>query len=435
MAVRGWGGSLATAIGVAAGAGAAQLGLGYGLGIIAWLPSADAAGEAAWVASLTWSVWIAATSTVVGAICAARLGGVSRPDPADPGAAATPDLAPAPAPLLWRAALAVAGAIGSLVTVVLVAVPARTVARTDLSPQIAAGYAVVGVMTGLLAAFWAISSPAAARNVLGTLAWLWVLAGAVVVDDVVSGGGPATTQLGVWQLTSEAPRFWFRDHLYWPGALLALGSALVIGALAARAAARQPATRVGAAVSGMAGPLLVAAGYVAVAPRLADIRAEQVSAQLVTAYAVIVGVAGSALVAAFAQRSWTRTQRSTASGRPTPAPVGEIPAAAPPSPTAAPDVEVPSPRRTEDGTTPEQTTPDRAAGRDRAEPSPAGEAGDETAGKPAASPDGGTPSGGVEPASDAAGGPAGDSAAPRSDTAPDSARSTSRRGRVSRRTR
>ncbi len=320
MAVRGWRGALATAVGTAAGVGAAQLGLGYGLGIIVWPASGTPADGTAWAGSLTWSLWIAATSTVVGAICAARLGGdPSRPAVAEPGATDTPPVASSSAPPLWRAVLAVAGAIGSLITVVLVAVPARAATGADLpAPQAtAAGYAVVGVMLGLLVAFWAMSVPAVARNVLGTAAWLWSLAVAAVVDDVVSGGGPVATQLGVWQLTSEAPRFWFRDHLYWPGAALTLGSALVIGALAARSAARQPGTLlVGTAVSGMAGPLLVSAGYLAVAPRLADVRAEQVSAYVVAPYAVIAGVAGSALVAALVQRSRVLAQHPAGPGRP-----------------------------------------------------------------------------------------------------------------------
>ncbi|MEE6258553.1 hypothetical protein [Plantactinospora sonchi] len=341
MAVRGWGGSLATAVGVAAGAGAAQLGLGYGLGIVAWLPSTDAVGEATWLASLTWAVWIAATSTVVGAICAVRLG---RPADAPYGAVDPTPASAAPATGLWRAALAVAAAIGGLVTVVLVSVPARTATRADdLSPQtVAAGYAVVGVLIGLLVAFWAISSPAVAGNILGTTVWLWVLAVVAVVDDVLSDGGPLAAQLGVWQLTTDGERFWFRDHLHWPAATLALGSALLIGALAARSAARRPATRVGATISGMAGPALVAAGYFVVAPRLAEIRAEQVSAHLIAPYAVAAGVAGSALVAALAQRA--EALAGTHTGRPrTPAALpGPVTGTPEESEPPAPGVRVPS---------------------------------------------------------------------------------------------
>src|SRR5256885_9633785 len=73
MAARGWGGSIALAVGVAAGMAAAQLGVVYGLGIMAWNASTDPAGESAWLASLAWTTWIAATSTVLGAVVADRL--------------------------------------------------------------------------------------------------------------------------------------------------------------------------------------------------------------------------------------------------------------------------------------------------------------------------------------------------------------------------
>ncbi|MFD0786326.1 hypothetical protein ACFQZ8_20705, partial [Micromonospora azadirachtae] len=73
MARRGWGGSIATAVGVAAGTGAAQLGFGYGLGIINWAPADAGAARGAWVAGLVWATWIAGSSTILGAICAYRL--------------------------------------------------------------------------------------------------------------------------------------------------------------------------------------------------------------------------------------------------------------------------------------------------------------------------------------------------------------------------
>lgn len=294
MAVRGWKGSVATAIGSAAGAAAAQLGLGYGLGIIAWLPATDAAGEAAWVASLAWATWIAATSTVIGVVCADRLSVPAR-------ARSVVDT-----PLstgLWRIALAVAAAVGGLVTVALVAVPAREASRADtFSPQtIAAGYAAVGVILGLLIAVWAVATRAVAANVLATTSWLWLLAIVAVIDGVVTGDGLAAAQLGVWQMTSDDSTFWVRN-IYLPGAGLSLGSAVVIGALAAWPAARRGDGRVGTAVSGGIGPLLVAAAYILAAPKLVGVRAEQLSAHLIAPYAVIAGLAGSALMTAIWQR-------------------------------------------------------------------------------------------------------------------------------------
>src|SRR5207237_700508 len=116
-------------------------------------------------------------------------------------------------------------------------------------------------------------------------------------------------QLGIWQISADRAGFWIRDYFYWPGAVLSTGSALVVGALAARAAARSADHRVGAAASGAAGPLLVAVAYLLAVPRLAGIAPEQLSAHLIAPYAVIAGVAGSVLVAALAPR---RAPRATA---------------------------------------------------------------------------------------------------------------------------
>ncbi|GIJ79561.1 hypothetical protein SAMN05443287_107210 [Micromonospora phaseoli] len=323
MARQGWGGSIATAAGVAAGAGAAQLGFGYGLGILNWAPTETTVGTAAWVASLIWATWIAATSTIFGAVCAQRLHDRRQAaSPSDTAAAASGsaasggpvspvDEAPSTTTTrqagggLWGVALAVAAGLGALITVLLVAVPARVAVVPDTpSPRnMAAGYAAVGVLVGTLVAVWALRCRAAATNVVATAGWLWLLAVIAVVDSVLAGRGLTTAQLGIWQLSSDSEQFWIRDYFYWPGAVLSLGSALVIGALAARSGVRATDRRVGATASGAAGPLLVAIAYFLAVPRLTAISPEQVSAHLTAPYAVIVGIGGSVLVAALAQRS------------------------------------------------------------------------------------------------------------------------------------
>jgi hypothetical protein len=292
MAARGWGVSIATAVGVAAGASAAQVGLGYGLGIITWVPAATPDGEAAWVASLAWATWIAATSVIAGAICADRLAGSPGPESIVDG-----DAPGSVAATLWRLALAMAAAIGGSLTVALVAIPARAAERADsFAPQtIAAGYATVGVIAGLVVAFGALTSAAVATNVIVTVSWLWLLAVLAVVHGVLVGRGLASAQLGVWDFTSDGP--WLRN-IYLPGMLLSLIAALVIGVLAAWPAARREDNRVGVSVSGAVGPLLVAAAYFLATPRLVGARAEQFSAYLIAPYAVIAGLAGSVLVSA-----------------------------------------------------------------------------------------------------------------------------------------
>ncbi|MFG3688871.1 hypothetical protein [Micromonospora sp. NPDC047740] len=325
MARRGWGGSTATALGVAAGTGAAQLGFGYGLGIINWAPAATGRVEAAWVASLAWATWISATSVIAGAVCAHRLRGTADEEP---------DGTPR------KFGLALAAAVGALITVLLVAVPARAARVPDTSsPQaVAAGYALAGMLLGLLLATWALHTRAAAANLVATTSWLWLLAVVSVLDGVLSGRGLGTAQLGIWQISADSERFWIRDYFYWPGALLALGSALVIGALAARRTARVAEQRVGAAASGAAGPLLVALAYLLAVPRLAAIAAEQMSAHLIAPYALIAGVGGSALVAALAQRADRRAAARTAAIVPRQR-TGEPDDLAPPAVEARPAVE------------------------------------------------------------------------------------------------
>ncbi|MEU0960943.1 hypothetical protein ACWIGG_01320 [Micromonospora aurantiaca (nom. illeg.)] len=315
MVRRGWGGSTAAALGVAAGAGAAQLGFGYGLGIINWVPDGAVRAEAAWVASLAWATWIAATSVIVGAVCAQRLRGG---DDESPGT-------------LPRLGLALAAGVGAIVTVLLVAVPARAARVPDVSsPQaVAAAYAGAGLVLGVLLAVWALHTRAAATNLIATTGWLWLLAVVSVVDGVIAGRGLTTAQLGIWQISADRGAFWIRDYFYWPGALLSVLSALVIGLVAARRAARAPEIRVGAAASGAAGPLLVALAYLLAVPRLAGIAAEQLSAHLIAPYAVIAGVGGSMVMAALAQRAERRSaERVTVPHQRTgePAPVDGEPA-------------------------------------------------------------------------------------------------------------
>ncbi|MFG1778799.1 hypothetical protein ACGFIG_20525 [Micromonospora sp. NPDC049048] len=308
MARQGWGASIATAVGVAAGAGAAQLGFGYGLGIINWAPADATAGATAWVAGLIWATWITATSTVFGAVFAQRLRDRAPAPAPDPDSVDATAAGPAGG-VLGSVVLAGAAGLGALITVLLVAVPAReavTLADTDSPRNVAAVYAAVGVLIGVLTAVWALRSRAAANNVIATVGWLWLLAVIAVVDGVLAGRGLTSAQLGIWQLGPDDGRYWIRDYFYWPGALLSLGSALVIGALAASRDARDPDRRVGAAVSGAAGPLLVAIAYFLAVPRLTAISPEQVSAHLIAPYAVIIGVGGAVLVTVLAQRAARR---------------------------------------------------------------------------------------------------------------------------------
>jgi hypothetical protein len=355
MAARGWANATVTAIGVAAGAGAAQLGLAYGLGIIAWQPVRDATGEGLWLASLMWALWIAATSTVLGAVYAGGLatranaaskkltaGNAAGPDTAveseAAGAAADGDgghRRTRAVDLLWRTAVALAAAVGALITVPLVMLPASAAHRADtFQPQVTAGaYAVVGVVVGLVVAVVAVNVRVIAANIVASTAWVWALAAVSVVDAVRANRTAGTAQLAAWQFTD---RGWFHNTLYLPGALLMVGGALLAGVFGALPADRRADNRVGIAISGTFGPLLVAAAYFLAAPNL-TVRAEQLSSYLFAPYAVIGGLAGSVLVAVLGPM---RPRRARAAVAPDPA-LADDPAAAPgTAPKATGDAEL-----------------------------------------------------------------------------------------------
>jgi hypothetical protein len=282
MAARGWANSTLTAIGVAAGVAAAQAGLGYGLGILAWQPVQDAAGESLWLASLAWVLWIAASSTVLGAVYTNRH--------------RARDATGRVIEMAQRISIALAAAIGASLIVVLVMLPARAARRADnFQPQMTAGaYAVVGVILGLVIAIAAVNVRVMAANVVASAAWVWALAAVSVIDAVRAKRAVGTAQLATWQFTEGG---WFRETLYLPGALLMLGGALVVGVFAALPADRREDNRVAIAISGAVGPVLVTAAYFLSAPRY-TVRTEQLSAYLFAPYAVIAGLAGSVLVAA-----------------------------------------------------------------------------------------------------------------------------------------
>ncbi len=288
MAGRGGTAQVAAAAGVAAGTGAAQLGLGYGLGVVVW-PSAPGVDDSVWLGSLGWATWIAASSTVLGAVVAGRLRG---------GQGAS-----------WRFALAVAAGVGALLTVALVALPARFTVRPQTpSPEtVAAGYAAVGVLIGVVIAYWAVFSRPVAANLMVTAGYLWALAATAIAVELATGRASAT-YLTSWQFAEPdgGTRY---GTISWPSALLTLLAALLIGMAAVWPAVRRGHHGVGAATSGAVGPLLVAAAFLVLAPRLTGALGQLGSAYLIAPYAVLAGLAGSAFVAALGQRAAERRRQ------------------------------------------------------------------------------------------------------------------------------
>jgi len=314
MAEKGWTARVAAAAGAAAGTGAAQLGLGYGLGVVVW-PVTETPDESVWLGSLGWATWIAASATVFGAVIASRLGGGPAAGSRGP----------------WRLALATSAAAGALVAVALIALPARSAVRADtFSPQvIAGGYAAIGLAIGLLVAYWAVVSRPVAANLITTAAWLWALAISAIVVELTMHRRSAT-YLTSWQFAEPATGHRY-GTIFWPGAALTLAAAFLIGALSVIPAARRGNLGLGAATSGAIGPLLVAAAFFALAPQLTGALGPLESAYLIAPYAVLAGLAGSALTVAVAQAAVNRQARKAArrSAAPEASGVADVPAAEP----------------------------------------------------------------------------------------------------------
>jgi hypothetical protein len=300
MAARSWASSITTAIGVSAGAAAAQLGLGYGLGIIAWVPKSDQGSQDIWVNSLTWVAWLAATSTVVGALCADRLSPLNVPVSRGVETAGAKAVT-----IAWRVVVALAAAVGALITVPLVAVPARTPLPDNPVPYFTtAGYAMAGVIVGLIVAIAALSARPIAANVIATTAWLWTLAVVAVVDGVRAGSGFGTAQLGTWQF---AEANWMPEIVNLPPAALMLSIAFLFGFLAAFPAGRRGDNRIGVGVSGAAGPALIALSHLLATPNITDW--EPWSVFMIAPYAVLAGLVGSVIVALIGPKGAVRKER------------------------------------------------------------------------------------------------------------------------------
>jgi hypothetical protein len=318
MAKLGWIGSVALAAGASAGAAAAQFGLGYGLGVIAWSPSATTGPEtpdSVWLSSLSWTLWIAATSTIVGAICADRRSG-GELGAAPPRAGDTGVEQSAFATAVWRLLLAVAAAVGALLSVALVLVPARAAVRLDTdTPQlIAAGYAVVGITVGIIVSVYALVVRAGAINVIATAIWIWALAIAAVVEGVIVGRGLGTAPLDVWPNGNENSSSWTL-----PVILLVVGVAFVIGIGSAWLAARRGSGPFSVGAAGAAGPVIVVVAYLLTQPRMVGVDA-RVSAYILVLYALIAGIGGSAFLSAIWSARMNHRSRPVTSQRITSSP-------------------------------------------------------------------------------------------------------------------
>jgi hypothetical protein len=274
VAVRAWGKSLSITLGVAAAAAAAQLGIAYGFAILLWAKDFTERSGAAWASNLTWVCWLAATAVVIGAIVGGRV----------------TEAAALPQNLLTHAAVIVSSAVGALVTVPLVAVPARYAQLAgDMSPAYtAARIAVLGVVIGAVVSVGVLLGRPLAWNIVAINSWLWLLALGSVLVGLRSGTVPETVRLGIWGDASG----WLAVVV--PLLLVAFG----IGAGLAYLAKRQGANRVAVAVCGTPGPVLIAVAYLIAGPGSRPETGSHLVPYLAAPYTVLAGLLGSLLVAA-----------------------------------------------------------------------------------------------------------------------------------------
>jgi|GEM_PF-1890388 len=307
MPLRTWLRAITTAFGVAAFAGAVQLGAGYGLQLVRLRrdfvgPTADF-----WPTQLSWLAWFAIVAAVVGACVAQR---VAEQRPARPRRVSAVRTA------LRRVVLALVAAIGAALAVVgLSVLPAQASTGVDDPVTVTALIGGIGAVVGLPAALAALTHPAMRWNVLVFSGALWLLAVGSVAPDLWAGDPVAEIRPGVLEPVALDP-----GDSGWQLFVLLPALALVLGAAVSGLARWRAAPTVATAVSGMAGPAVLDAAYLAAgAGRAGPYQDDPYWAALL---AVAAGVVGSITVAAV-RRPGRRA--STATGTPAPVPASGTP--------------------------------------------------------------------------------------------------------------
>ena len=231
--------SLGTAVVITA----AQLGIVQGLIVLDW--RATAAEDIAWKAAQTWLVFVFAVGVLGGVATVRRM------------------LPPVKGRVAARLGVSICAALGAALSLPLVWLPLRAAGSTaDFSPEVGGTVAAgVGVILGLTLAVAGLTAVPIARGVAATVVWVWsfALASAAWGSLVVTESGPP--RLGVL----DGPRF-AGSGQWWLGVNLMIVIAVLLGLTLAAIARKARAGRLATALSGVAGPALVAAAYLAAGP-------------------------------------------------------------------------------------------------------------------------------------------------------------------------
>ena len=278
-----WVGLVARSAAGAALVGAAELGIASALGLLAWPvrpPGAEAEAR-----TTLWVVFIFATAVLGGigmsrdvvrairaaiasrrALAAVTRGSVRRATLAAVRSRAV-DAARGTAAALTRVVAAVTAAAGAAATFALIWFPARGAAMAPGQLRELALDAAIGVLLGTMLGLAALTAAPIAVAVAATAVWVWAFG---IMSVWLAGTGPDQAP---GQADLGPPRLGVLDapHLieptdWWLGPYLMVVIAVIIGASIAATARWIGSRRLAVALSGVAGPALVAAGYLVAGP-------------------------------------------------------------------------------------------------------------------------------------------------------------------------
>ena len=293
--------------------GAAQLGVAQALALLVWstVPTPDV-----WRRHLTWMVFIFAAAVLGGVAggrrsvreirraiansradaAAARHAGLvahrsglraARRRAVAAARSKTVDTARGVAAMATRVSATVFAALGAAASFALVWLPARN-AFAPADMRVLAISAGVGIVVGAVLALLCLAAAPIAANVGVSLAGLWLFGLASVGIAIATDQPTITPRLGVL----DAPPMIGPDE-WWLGPHLVVVMAAVFGVAVAGTARWLSAHRLAIALSGLAGPSVVAAAYLVVGPA-GDLMSSYVAALL----AATVGLLTSAATAA-----------------------------------------------------------------------------------------------------------------------------------------
>ncbi len=272
LVVRSWVRLIWSSVGVAVVAVAAQLGTAQALGIVRWTDHYDSSGGDSWSALLTWVTFVYAASVLAGAAVGRKA--VRRAGRTDG--------------VFARITAALAGAVGAAAAISLVTLQAgNAVPPVNVHPELLVSViAGAGVVAGLVLALFALFVPPIAGGAGAFVAWIWLAAIGSSVAGILSHQPYPSPRLALIDAA------YLDRYGWWPGPYVMVIAAGLVGLAVALIARWAGAGRFMVAVSGLAGPAIVAGAYA-----IAGTAAADTGTFLASLYAAGAGLVVATLVA------------------------------------------------------------------------------------------------------------------------------------------